>query len=171
MIKNIFAAVTVLSIVFILGCSEISDLTQNLTDVSSASSFEIIREAELNSKWKINQMRIEIGPGNEFSILLQLADKDKAEGYFYLEKGDDVDFLIMGNSLIYQSEAQRNAATEAINSDRFSFVASEAQGNTYTLTFRNPADDTEEQAKVTVFIEIIYPIKGFIFFPIEAWYQ
>lgn len=169
MIKSIVAAIIVLSLVCVLGCSEISDLTESLTDTSSRAGFEILKEAELNSKWKMNQMKIEIGAGDEFSILLKLADEDKVDGYFYLEKGDDVDFLIRGSSLIYQSGVQDMGATGAISSDRFSFVANQAQGTTYTLTFRNPADTGAEQPKVAVFIEIIYPITGYMFLPIEAW--
>ena len=169
MIKGILAAAIVLLLASFLGCSEISDLTTDLTDESSSTGFEILKEIELDSEWKMNQMSIEIAAGDEFSILLKLADGDKTDGYFYLEEGDDVDFRIKGSSLIYQSEAQDSKATGVITSDRFSFVANQAQGTTYTLTFRNPAADGEEQTKVAVFMEIIYPSTGSMFFPVEAW--
>jgi hypothetical protein len=42
-------------------------------------------------------------------------------------------------------------------------VAVQEQGTTYTFTFRNP---TESEA--TAFLELIYPIKGSMFFPIAA---
>lgn len=168
MTKCILVVVIVLSLLSVLGCSEISELTQDLTDTSSQASFEILREARLGSEWKMSQVRIELEAGDEFSILLNLADGDKADGYFYLEEGDDIDFLIEGNSLIYQSEPL-NMETAKISSDRFLFVATQAQGTTYTLIFRNPSDDSEGQPKVTVFVEIIYPATSSMFLPLEAW--
>ena len=168
MIKGILVVVIVLSLLSVLGCSEISDFTQDLTDNSSRATFEILREAGLGSEWKMSQVRIELEAGDEFSILLKLADGDKADGYFYLEAGDDIDFLIEGNSLIYQSEPP-NVGTAKISSDRFLFVANEAQGTTYTLIFRNPSDDSEGQLKVTVFVEILYPAMSSMFLPLEAW--
>jgi len=164
MTKRILAVVIVLSLLLVLGCSEISELT----GTSSQANFEILREAELGSKWNMNQMRIELGAGDEFLILLKLADGDKADGYFYLEEGDGVDFLIEGTSLIYQS-IPPNMATTRISSDRFSFVANQDQGNPYTLTFRNPVDDSQEKSQVVVFLEIIYPSTGSMFLPLEAW--
>jgi hypothetical protein len=164
MTKHILAVVIVLSLLLVPGCSEISERT----GTSSRASFEILREAELGSEWKMNQMRIELGAGDEFLILLKLADGDKADGYFYLEEGDDVDFLIEGTSLIYQS-IPSNMATTRISSDRFSFVAGQDQGNPYTLTFRNPDDDSQEKSKVVAFLEIIYPATGSMFLPLEAW--
>ena len=164
MTKYILAVVIVLSLLLVLGCSEISERT----DTSSRASFEILREAELGSEWKMNQMRIELGAGDEFLILLKLADGDKADGYFYLEEGDDVDFLIEGTSLIYQS-IPSDMATTKVSSDRFSFVADQDQGNPYTLTFRNPADNSQEKSLLVAFLEIIYPATGSMFLPLEAW--
>ena len=164
MTKYILAVVIVLSLLLVLGCSEISERT----GTSSRASFEILREAELGSEWKMNQMRIELGAGDEFLILLKLADGDKADGYFYLEEGDDVDFLIEGTSLIYQS-IPSDMATTKVSSDRFSFVADQDQGNPYTLTFRNPADNSQEKSLLVAFLEIIYPATGSMFLPLEAW--
>ena len=168
MIKSIITAVTVLSLLLVAGCSDFAGLTQDLTEESSPPAFEIIREAQIAPEWEMNQIRIVLGAGDEFSTLLQLADGDRVDGYFYLEQSNNVSFEIQGTSLIYQSGAGTNQNEDGISSDRFSFIANQPQGTTYTLTFRNPATESEPTV-VTVFMEIIYPASGAMFFPVEAW--
>lgn len=159
MLKSIFVAVVTLSLVSVLGCSDISELIQP----SPPEGPDIVRRAELGEEWQMDQMRVHVVAGDESLILLKLADGDEVDGYFYLEKGEDIDFRITGDSLIYES----GGSTE-ITSDRFSFVADQTQGNTYTLTFRNPADDDEAQEDATVFLEVIYPVNGSLFVPLAT---
>jgi hypothetical protein len=162
--KRIISAIVLLPVVFVLGCAEMPDL--NLTKPSSGNP-EIVRAAQLGSDWEMRQMRVEVEADEEISILLKLADGDRVDGYFYLEKGDDIDFRIAGNSLIY-ARAQGVTAAGEVDSDRFAFVASQAQGSTYTLTFHNTAADDSALRKVAVFLEIIYPAGGSIFIPVES---
>lgn len=158
MIKRIIIAIMILSLVSILGCEEISRLTQEQTQKSSSTNLKILKAVELGSEWEMKQMRFDVGAGDEVAILLKLSDGDKVDGYFYLEKGDSLDFRITGKTLIDKSEVQ----------DRFSFVANQDQGDTYTLTFHNTADDDDRQETVTVFLEVIYPITGSVYIPVEG---
>ncbi len=160
MIRRILTVIMVLSLVFVVGCSEL-----NLTQRPSGPSHEIVRKATLGSKWQMYQIRIDEAAGEELTILLKLVDGDKVDGYFYLEKGNNVDFQITANSLIYKSQPQD--VTKGISSDRFAFTASTTQGISYTLTFRNTASADEKQAKTTIFLEVIYPATASIFTPLD----
>ncbi len=155
--KSVLTAILALS-VFLLGCSTISNVGS-----SSSTSAKILRKAELASKWELMQMSLELGAGDQLPILLKLADGDKVDGYFYLEKGNNVDFQIMANSLVYKPAQD---ASKGITSDRFAFTASTAQGGSYTLTFSNTASGSEKQT-VTIFMEVVYPATGSIFTLLE----
>lgn len=160
MVKRIIAIALILVMTSILGCNEISGIGKP----SSPEGPDIVRRAELGEEWEMNQMRVQVSAGDESLVLLRLAYGDKVDGYFYLEEGDDISFQIAGNSLIYESEATTaEEGAAAITSDRFSFTASEDQGTTYTFTFRNSTDNDE-----VVFLEVIYPVNGSLFFPIAA---
>ncbi len=162
MIKNILTAVMVLSLIAVLGCSEIEDFIQP----SSPSGPDIVRRAQLGEQWQMDQTRVHVAVGDESLVLLRLDGGGRVDGYFYLEKGEDIEFKITGISLVYESEAIDTEDSARITSDRFSFVADQTQGTMYTLTFRNPTDD--EQAKATVFLEVVYPVSGSLFFPIST---
>ena len=161
-VKRVLAVLIVLSLVPILGCAEIAELTKT----SSTASPELVRQAELGAEWQMNQMKMDVNAGDELLRLLKLADGDSVDGYFYLEKGDNIGFEIIGNSSIYKSEGQGTTGSAKIDSDRFSFVANQAQGTTYTLAFANT--NGEPQAKVTIFLEIIYPATGSMFIPVKT---
>lgn len=107
-------------------------------------------------------MSLRLDADKELPILIKLADGDRVDGYFYLEKGNNVDFQVMANSLVYKPQPQ-SAAAGGMSGDRFAFTASTAQGSSYTLTFRNAAPAKEKQAGVTVFLELIYPSTGAVF--------
>jgi hypothetical protein len=158
MMKKIIIAILILSLVAIPGCEEISRLTQEATPTSSPTNLKILKSEELGSEWEMKQMRFDVDAEDEVAILLKLSNGDKVDGFFYLEKGEDIDFRITGKGLLYQSAVQ----------DRFSFAANQTQGDTYTLTFHNPADDDDQPAKVTVFLEVIYPVDGSIYIPVEG---
>lgn len=161
MIKRLIMLMTVLPLILVYGCSGISELSKS----SSPEVPQIIRKAEISSEWQVYQMNVEVTGDRESLILLRLTDGDRVDGYFYLEKGSNIDFSIAGNSLIYKSEAR--GESKKIASDRFSFSATRAQGSTYTLSFRN-VDGGEDQTKVIAFLEIICPIGGSVFTPLET---
>ena len=108
------------------------------------------------------QIKLNIPAGSEFPVLLKLGDGDKVDGKFYLEKGNNVNFSINGNSQVYQTQKPTSGK---INSDRFSFTATQAQGSSYTLLFSNPKDSGE---RAVVFLDMIYPLKSSIFIPLET---
>jgi len=153
--KRIIIAIVILSLIPILGCEEISRLTQEPTETSSPTNLKILKAVELGSEWEMKQIIFDVGAGDEVAILLKLSDGDEVDGYFYLEKGEVIDFRITGKTLLFESEVQ----------DRFSFIASQDQGDTYTLAFRNTADDDQKE-KITVFLEVIYPVGGSVYVPV-----
>jgi hypothetical protein len=154
--KKIIIAIMILSLIPILGCEEISRLTQDTTQESTPPNLKILKAVELGSEWEMKQILFDVGAGDEVAILLKLSDGDEVDGYFYLEEGDAIDFRITGKTLLFESEIQ----------DRFSFTASQDQGDTYTLTFRNTADDDDQKEKITVFLEVIYPVGGSVYVPV-----
>ncbi len=154
--KVIIAVILITFLIPFSGCEEISDLTQGVSTSTSQANLKIVKSVELGSAWQMKQISFRVGAGQKVEILLKLADGDKADGFFYLERGDTVDFRITGKSQLYRS-------TEG---DRFSFSASQTQGDTYTLLFRNTADEDEGQS-ITVFLEVIYPLRGEIYVPVE----
>jgi hypothetical protein len=159
MAKRLSVVLLALLLVVMAGCSTGSQTT---TTVAQPANLDVVRQAEIGGQWTVMQVRINLD--SELPVLMKLAPGDLVEGYFYLEKGTDVDFQVSGVSQIYQ-EVSPFGASGNITSGRFSFTASQAQGIAYTLTF-TPVVKTEGK-KVTpvIFMELIYPKTGELFNP------
>lgn len=156
--QKIITAIIFLTLLLpLLGCAEISELTQGSATSSSQTNIEIEKSVELGSTWQMKQISFKVGAGQEVAILLKLADGDKVDGFFYLEKGDTIDFRITGKTQLYRSA----------EATRFSFTAGQAQSDTYNLLFRNTAGEDESQKSITVFLEVIYPLKGELYIPVK----
>ena len=155
MLKTVIVAIILLALIIpVSGCEELDDLTQGVT-TSTSQGLKIEKSVELGSDWQMKQLGFRVGADDKVEILLKLGDGDEADGFFYLERGETVDFRITGKSQLFRS-------TEG---DRFSFSASQDEGDTYTLLFRNTAD--EDEGAITVFLEVIYPLGGEIYVPVE----
>ncbi|MBI2830790.1 MAG: hypothetical protein HYX79_00840 [Chloroflexi bacterium] len=160
--KRIFTLLIVIALLFSAGCSNLPTIG---SQSSSSGKFEIVRKSQLGTKWQMYQLKIEVG-NTEMPVILKLADGDRVDGYFYTEKGDNVAFRVTGNSQVYDSVPQGAASvTGGVASDRFAFSASQGQGSTYSMTFRGTSGDKNQ--KVTVFMEVILPVAGSIFTPLE----
>ena len=164
MTKGIITAVVTLSLLFTVGCQQI----QELRGTSSATTPEVVRTSQLGTDWQMSQMKFDVEAGGELSILLELTTGDEVDGYFYLEKGEDIAFDIAGNSLVYEANLQAVNNSERVTSDRFSFTASQEQGISYALNFYNTADEDDAQKKIAVFLEIIYPATSSIYVPLKS---
>ncbi len=159
MIKKVICILVILSLIGVLGCS----LTSRTTSPSAPASVKPLREAEIGKVWTMRQM--EIAVENEIPLTLILKEGDRVDGYFYLEKGDNIGFSISGNSLIYTSKPP-DTETTRVTSDRFSFTASHSQGIAYILTLNASANVSGKKGGTTVFMEIIYPSTGSLSIPI-----
>jgi hypothetical protein len=162
MIKRLCVVLSIIVLLVAAGCSS------NTGNVSSTSTqpagIKEVRQAEIARIWAMKQLEINLDSST--SILLTLAEGAQVSGYFYLTRGNNIDFRISGKSLIYQSAAA--GVSGNITSDRFSFTASDAQGIAYTLKLV-PAEKGEgKKISPSVFLEIIYPASGEIFVPMET---
>jgi len=161
MLRKLFLAITLAIVLLAAGCSSLPDMGAN----TASDRYQILKKAELGNNWQMYQMKIDLAAEQELDILLRLANGDKVDGYFFLEEGDTVAFEIAGNSVFYKSANTDQKGN--IKSDRFSFTASQAQGTTYTLTFKNEEDKDSKSASVSVFCEVILPASASIYIPIE----
>jgi hypothetical protein len=160
MLKRILIVLALSSVLLISGCSAIPNLPASAT----SPSYQIVRKSDVGGKWQMYQLKIELGKGDELPILLKLADGDKVDGYFDVEKGEGFDFQIAGNTQLYKLEPP--AAGKKV-SDRFSFTASQSQGNMYILTLRN-TNGGDKDVRISAFLEVVFPASGAIFIPLDT---
>jgi len=144
------------------GCSS---STGNVTATpTQPAGIKEVRQAEIAHAWAMKQMEINLDSST--SVLLTLAEGAEVSGYFYLTRGNNIDFRISGKSLIYQSTPA--SVSSNITSDRFSFTASGAQGIAYTLKLIPNEKGEGKKITPSVFLEIIYPASGEIFVPMDT---
>ena len=157
--RKYLVAMVMISILAFTGCSSLSGGT-------AKPSPKILRQTLLAGQYKMYQIEVTLKAGAELPLIIELQSGDKADGYFYVEKGtSSVAFEISGTSLIYQSDLT-NIPDNQTASDRFSFTASQSQGSFYKMTISNTAD-SEKNTSATVFLEIIYPGDELIATPLE----
>lgn len=159
MFKRLTIILLIIGTLAVAGCSSGGGGTATPT---KSAGVEIVKQAVISGKWTMIQTRIDLN--STIPILLKLAPGDTVDGYYFLEKGDSIDFQISGKSNIFQSSPQ-SAGSANITSDRFSFTASDSQGIAYTLTFTPRAKGAVKLVTPVVFVELIYPKSGEIFNP------
>jgi len=111
--KKVIIAIILLTILLpFSGCNEISQLTQSSATSSSQANLNIVKSVQLGTSWQMKQISFKVDAAQEVAILLKLSDGDKVDGFFYLEKGDTVDFRITGKSQVFRSaDAERFSLT------------------------------------------------------------
>ena len=162
MLKRFCIILTTIVLLVVPGCS--SGNGNATTTSTQPADINEVRQAQIAQVWAMKQLEINLQSST--SILLTLAEGAEVSGYFYLTRGNNIDFSISGKSLIYQSKPL--SVSSNITSDRFSFTASSAQGIAYTLKLL--PDEKGDSKKVTpsVFLEIIYPASGEIYVPMDT---
>jgi hypothetical protein len=161
MIKKILCLVLAIFLISVTGCDLISKAQSTVTTIPA--SVKAVREAKIGQTLIMKQMEINLE--SEVTIIVTVSPGNTVDGFFYLEKGNSVNFNISGISSMYNSPVT-DTKTGYITSDRFAFIASQAQGLHYTLTLNPVADATGKTSDTTVFLEIIYPVTGSIHVPI-----
>jgi hypothetical protein len=157
MLKRISVIFLALAMAIMAGCSS---GTQTTATVTQPSNLDILRQAEIAGKWTVVQTRINLI--SKLPVILKLSPGDTVDGYFFLEKGTNVDFQISGESVIYQAVSPSGASGN-ITSARFSFTASDKQGIAYTLTFTPVQKGEGKKITPDIFLELIYPKTGELF--------
>ena len=162
MIRRLCVILVTIVVLVASGCSS---STGNVTTTpTQPAGIKEIRQAQIAQAWTMRQLEINLESST--SILLKLAQGSDVSGYFYLTRGNNIDFRISGESLVYQS--QPVSVSGNITSDRFSFKSSAQQGITYTLELLPDEKGTGKKVVPSVFLEIIYPASGEIFVPMET---
>jgi len=146
--------------VLTLGCSGANIFSDN-----DSGRSKILRQSMIAANYQMYQLEVTLNSGGELPIILELSDGGKAEGYFYVESGDDnITFDIVAANDIYRSDFE-DLPKDVPVSDRFSFTASTTQGRSYVMTLRNTSD-VEMKSKSTIFFEVLYSGNRPIFTPL-----
>jgi hypothetical protein len=155
----------VLASVLLLVASGCGSSSGNVTTTPTRpAGINQVRQADITKLWEMRQLEINLDSST--TILLTLKEGSEVSGYFYLTRGNNVDFRISGESLIYQSTPA--GASANITSDRFAFTATAAQGIAYSLQLIPHEKDDSKKVTPTVFFEVIYPSSGEIFVPMDT---
>jgi hypothetical protein len=153
--RKLFLIISLISILALAGCSVFNGGSTNGTTTTTPPSPKILRQTQLAGKYQMYQIEVTLKAGAELPLIIKLQNGEKADGYFYVEKGgDSIDFQITGNSQVYQSD-MKNIPSGQAASDRFAFTATQAQGLYYELTLRNTASSGQNTSS-TIFVEVIY---------------
>ena len=148
--RVIITFVLISSLIFTFSCSKIEKVFSS----SSSARAVILRQSSIGTDCQMYQLEVTLSSGGELPIILEMADGDTADGYFYVEKGDDnIAFNIKANDEMYKSSF-KNLPSDAPVSDRFSFTASSDEGISYIMTLSN-LNGANSDAKSTVFFEVI----------------
>jgi hypothetical protein len=165
MIRRIFRPLSLVMAVIMLlamaGCS--SNTVKTPPPPPAPAGIREVRAANIGSAWTMKQLEISLE--SKTSLLLKLPSGAKVSGFYYLTRGNNVNFKISGESVIYQSAAA--SASANITSDRFEFTSTDAQGLAYTLEL-TPNEKGAKKAIPVVFFEVIYPVAGELFVPMET---
>ncbi len=146
--RKLFVVLIMIPILVLAGCTV-------LNGGSKQPAPKILRQTQIAGKYSVYQVEVTLKAGAELPLIIQMKDGDKADGYFYVEKGENsIGFTISGISQVYQSD-MKNIPTGQPASDRFSFTATQAQGLSYTLTLKNTSS-VNQNTSSTIFLEVIY---------------
>jgi hypothetical protein len=146
------------------GCSSASS---NIFKSSTDASAKILRQTKLSTQYQLFQLEITLPASSEMPIILELANGDKVDGYFYVVKGDDsLAFDISANNTMMYKSDFKSLPTDTPVSDRFSFTATTALGKSYLINLVNTSNSSSN-TKSTVYFEVIYPGDNPIFTPLK----
>ena len=161
--RVIISIVLISLLILTFSCSKIDNVFSN----SSSARAVILRQSSIGYDCQMYQLEVTLSPGGELPIILEMADGETADGYFYVEKGDDnIAFNIRANDDIYDSDFEDLPADTPV-SDRFSFTATSDEGISYVMTLSN-ISESDDDAKSTIFFEIIYEGTSPIFTPLKT---
>jgi hypothetical protein len=170
--------ITVLLILSIMMMSLLAGCGSKSTVSSTpARKYDIVKVMTITdlqgAKWKTYQLRLTLDAGATFTIDLNLANGDKIDCYYITENpatGGSVNFQIKAGDTVVYPPSTAVSATPGNTSDSFIVTATQTNGSSYRLIYRNTMPD--KNSKETIYTEIKYPANGAgddsIFIPLET---